>query len=644
MNKATRIFLLLLGLLVVGGLYGHFSSPTEVLAECRCSGAWCSGDRCCADCTCGEGRCFDGDYGNQWCDWFTYDVQACWPHNPNPGGGGDGDSTPPACTDVAVTGKASLTSPTASDIFDSSAAVAFSWSESGISWGKNCSGGSNTHQVVFGAIPSSDGDCGDVTSTTAACSVNSGTVTCSGSGFQPNYDYCWRVVSSNGASSVNSAWGRFSTYGSISGALKDQDTNENLKSGDQITDEGEVIIPSSSTAVVNYNKPDGTYFASEVEPGDQVICGHIFALDRPNFRYKVVDVIADVTASIISHSCVLVESYTKDVTADLVYDIFPVGWLQVFSGDIYSGAEGVSISVGIPSDENIKDPFSAYLTTEMPSGLWTQFGDGDSPKGNVFGVGDIQVANSANEDRINLDGNSAKNIDGEVTWFSVIDFIPPESAEDVTDTGLVGLDPNTVYKISASDLNDKIANSPTGSYSYSLSDSGVVVVFVTGSSEGAGDADLRISKNIQSADNERRILFIVDGGVTVSKEIGSETVSDLSQQGHIEAAFIAQDGIKFEAYSKDDGANYRKDKTIIVESPLVVASESGGSIDFDRDRGYRDTDNGEFEDNEIPAHMIRYNPIYLTKLSEQVKSVDDARYKGVAARNVTWIQWIRTTN
>ena len=122
---------------------------------------------------------------------------------------------------------------------------------------------------------------------------------------------------------------------------------------------------------------------------------------------------------------------------------------------------------------------------------------------------------------------------------------------------------------------------------------GVAVVFV--------DGDLEFENEFTTGSNDSRVVFVVDGGVTISSDVGTDVISS-STTPHIQAGIIARQGIVFESNGNDPS----DDLSIVVEGPLV---SKDGSIEFNRDRGLS---------NGYPAEVVVYNPIYLNSLKDSL--------------------------
>jgi hypothetical protein len=188
-------------------------------------------------------------------------------------------------------------------------------------------------------------------------------------------------------------------------------------------------------------------------------------------------------------------------------------------------------------------------------------------------------------------------------WPSTFSFDAPESANSVSNCdGMFGnLAAGEVYEASTSCVQDGLDNL---SGSYSVSGSGVAVVYVSGTDT------LDFEKDFVSG-NSNRILFITQGSVRYDSALGT-AAPDTSTSPSVQASVIAEQSINFESTGSQD------DTTLVVEGPLVTKD---GEVSFDRDRGLQ---------NGFPAEVVVYNPTYLVELT-------NATPAGVSSVDISWV-------
>jgi len=341
--------------------------------------------------------------------------------------------------------------------------------------------------------------------------------------------------------------------------------------------EGDVTprITSVSPAIEGNFDGSGNYTIEEAPTDTQTLCVPLPApKDKPNFKYAL-SCVNDDTSGIISGSCVSIDVPDSPSTYDLGYKLFSRGWFHIIAGDVFAGCSSCidSISLGIPAAIDILGEFKQSLV--------------ESP-GSVFANADLSIKNPSGNDKI-VDPNNkyyAKRMNDVSFWPDTFSFNAPSGASDTSDCS--NLDADSVYKVDSSCVNDAISNG-----SYQVSGDGVAVVFV--------DGDLEFENEFTTGSNDSRVVFVVDGGVTISSDVGTDVISS-STTPHIQAGIIARQGIVFESNGNDPS----DDLSIVVEGPLV---SKDGSIEFNRDRGLS---------NGYPAEVVVYNPIYLNSLKDSL--------------------------
>ena len=480
-----------------------------------------------------------------------------------------------SCTMTPISG--TISADTDANSYNLTDNVNFSWTAP--TWGICCSscGGAGFQLYVDGALVYSTGR------TTLGYLTSS-------SSFGPG-THSWYVVASNGnAGSVQSPTQVFTVVdpaGVVEGYIWDatglacsyssKDSREI-----QTSDLTGTVIPTvdSQAGTWDPSLSGKSYTVPNVTQGaNKVLCASLPApQNKPGFKYSL-SCLNNSSSGVFSTSCAYIDASSLPVRAELGYKLSSFGWYQVIDGDVFAGCSTCadSVSVGIPDSADILGGFGDNLI------------EGD---GALFANSDISIKNPDGSDRITSNpGNEYYNknmVDGDF-WSSGFSFTPPSQAEEIRNNCSSAftngnLDPNRVYKADTSCVQAAIDGVNTN---YRLARDGVVAVFVT-------DANtLTFSKNFKSESSNKRIIFITEGPVEISKDVGEAAPTD-STAANIQASIVSAESINFLSSGASD------DTTVIMEGPLVAKS---GNVDFTRDRGLQ---------NGYPAQVVRYNPLYMT--------------------------------
>jgi len=429
--------------------------------------------------------------------------------------------------------------------------------------------------------------------------------------------YYWRVATLNGSATSYSAVQSFVIPSLISGWIWDVDSfGESCSGVSKVA--GSSDINGTGTPPYVLSGPPGTWTNSSAETyqidgvtlGTKSVCATVPSTN-PNLSWRLkCNGSADVGS--IGSGCVSVDVTTGTKRVDLGYQLTSTGWYTSLDGNVFAK----SIGMGIPKDNQVLGGFDPYL------------GAGDA---SVLSSEDISVVNADDLTRIAKSDVYAKNLDVNTAdvWLSTFSFTPPEDAEEfktcsasifTTET----LDPSKTYKISADCLN-KALKKPQfqlgqGVTTYKLSSDGVAVVYVYDN-----DDELTFGEDNQlfrAEDPDRKILFVIGEEIDTifSKDLGEELDTNVSPdtRSHVEASFLTNGNIIFEAQPQQDPQVL--DYTIVVDGPIV----SSQSISFNRDKGIN---------NGYPAEVIKWDPLYLTKLADQESA------KAISGLSLTTISW-----
>lgn len=262
-----------------------------------------------------------------------------------------------------------------------------------------------------------------------------------------------------------------------------------------------------------------------------------------------------------------------------------ISWETILDGDLY--AKDVNVSVDCDADI-VGGNFAPYLLADEGMGGFARSADEISSRDNIN----------------NGEGGFAKNLDIDPDtnqksldiWLNNFEFPDVSSLDDIGNINSIA--PNKVYR----------ATTDSFSGTYNIGD-GVAVVYV--------DGDMEISGDITSTNPDSFVVFVVNGNVNISSDIGFDSLLSFTKLSpvNVKAGIIALGDITF---SSGDG---EIDMPIIVDGFLVSRSV----IRFNRDlEEYNDT---------FPAHVIKFYDkaiAQLTKLEENVLT-------GLATYDVQWI-------
>jgi hypothetical protein len=351
-------------------------------------------------------------------------------------------------------------------------------------------------------------------------------------------------------------------------------------------------IPSSGVTVNVDGTYDGTvdqdggtaytYNVADVPTGDHIL--NVSGLPTPptpgtSYELTCVNSTTSSAAGFTASS--------DPTTIHLGYKEVPAaGWFHSIDGDVFGGC----------TQDNCAESISIAIPALTAGGFADTLIDG---AGAIFANSDLSIKNPSDEDQFTSNSNKyyVKNIGGGFNASEGFRFEPPSYAIEIQDDGTGcgnvfhngDLDPTKVYRTTRGCAQGGL--NAVGNI-YRTAADGVVVIFVE--SDGP---QLQFIKDFTSQDPDRRIIFVTNSAIQFGQQVGVAN-PNTNTAPNIEAAIVTTADIEFESKGTDD------DDSIIVEGPLVSTE---GTIHFNRNRGVS---------NNYPAEIIRYNPIYLSALSE----------------------------
>ncbi|MBD3366432.1 hypothetical protein GF360_03805 [candidate division WWE3 bacterium] len=274
-----------------------------------------------------------------------------------------------------------------------------------------------------------------------------------------------------------------------------------------------------------------------------------------------------------------------NVTINLGYELTSAldGWFTVVNGGVYSGS---AITMITPETPGVYDN---YMTDDF-----------------ALSAGDLSDVESS-------DSNSAISSAPEYGYASSPLFLAIASGDlsggefaDISSTeDFSGLDPTMVYSMSASTFEDVLADiGGEGDYSGDIASDGVVVIYI--------DGDITFEEPFYSGNDNRKILLVVNGGVTFSEELGVDVPAGDASDVTIGASVFALGDINFPSVEfENEEIDDPGDTSLVLEGAFI----SGGTMNFNRNRTFNDL--GELR-NMYPGVAVHYDPAYAYYLHKQL--------------------------
>ncbi|HSX39435.1 MAG TPA: hypothetical protein VLI92_02485 [Candidatus Saccharimonadales bacterium] len=433
----------------------------------------------------------------------------------------------------------------------------------------------------------------------------------------------WWVATWNGSGQTLSAQGTFTIPALVTGYIWNS-TGLTCAAGSPSANEiqpgaiqpsgitGKVTDISSVDHAITWNPNLYTTYSYQVDgiplsASNQTICATVPSLNA-NFAWKLKCQNATQVAD-LGNGCSSVVINSGTPTINIGFDYSSIGWYTALDGDVI----GNNVNLGVPQSGQVQGGFSPYL---------------GAGKSTVIAGGTLAVADSAvpANNRVDVSGTyvTSAGTNTAAGWLNNFSFKEPTT----TITGLcnspafpaVVLDPSKIYKINSACLNGILG----GDVTYSLSADGVAVVYVWFST----DSTITFGKSghfFHTADvnKKRKILFILENvsssqpmNLVFSKDLNSGAITTATSS-LIDAAFLVSGSVNFESSTPT------LDNSVIVDGPIIAK----GGISFNRDRGIN---------NGYPSEVVKFDPLYVDKLSDQAKAAAAADNSGLSLLNVSW--------
>lgn len=300
------------------------------------------------------------------------------------------------------------------------------------------------------------------------------------------------------------------------------------------------------------------------------------------------------------------------------------GWVSAIDSDIFANIINVVVPEGSTDNSDTNQTPQGFAKTLINSSvndekhlgfIFSEVNDRSNPNVDTecpdskgFETTDVQCTN--------LGGFSYNLISGgehDSKWLESFTFKAPENSLDYTPKS-TSFKSGEIYNISIGSGGGDIL--PT---SYSITDGDSVAILYV-------DGNLEINNNF-TTNSSGRLLLVVNGSVTISKDVGTDVGSFLlSQDPNIEAGIVASGGIHFNSIGGlvEEGNN---DKPIMVSAPLI----SKESLTFARDLYH---DNNATMPAESAKSFNKY--LYLLTSLEREKSQDNLYFTGLTTYDLDW--------
>ncbi len=300
------------------------------------------------------------------------------------------------------------------------------------------------------------------------------------------------------------------------------------------------------------------------------------------------------------------------------------GWVSAIDSDIFANLLSVVVPEGPTDNSDTNQTPQGFAKTLINSSvndekhlgfIFSEVNDRSNP--NV----DTECPNSKGFETTdaqctNLGGFSYNLISGgehDSKWLESFTFKAPENSLDYIPKS-TSFKSGEIYNIGIGSGEGDIL--PT---SYSITDGDSVAILYI-------DGNLTINNNF-TTNSSGRLLLVVNGSVTISKDVGTDVGSFLlSQDPNIEAGIVASGGIYFNSIGGlvEEGNN---DKPIMVSAPLI----SKESLTFARDLYH---DNNAIMPAESAKSFNKY--LYLLSSLEREKSQDNLYFTGLTTYDLDW--------
>ena len=300
------------------------------------------------------------------------------------------------------------------------------------------------------------------------------------------------------------------------------------------------------------------------------------------------------------------------------------GWVSAIDSDIFANIINVVVPEGSTDNSDTNQTPQGFAKTLINSSvndekhlgfIFSEVNDRSNPNVDTE-CPDSKGFETTDDQCTNLGGFSYNLISGgehDSKWLESFTFKAPENSLDYTPKS-TSFKSGEIYNISIGSGGGDIL--PT---SYSITDGDSVAILYV-------DGNLEINNNF-TTNSSGRLLLVVNGSVTISKDVGTDVGSFLlSQDPNIEAGIVASGGIHFNSIGGliEEGNN---DKPIMVSAPLI----SKESLTFARDLYH---DNNATMPAESAKSFNKY--LYLLTSLEREKSIDNLYFTGLTTFDLDW--------
>lgn len=371
---------------------------------------------------------------------------------------------------------------------------------------------------------------------------------------------------------------------------------------------------ASINAAGNYSLANVTLKTS---PAVNLFCANL--TPPSGGSYKLACATSSTGTASVSGNCAQVNGATGSaVTLNMGFRLITqVRWYQTLLSDVYSnyGSGANGIYKRLPSDASpySSSPFLADISSASSDNYAT---------GIAISKGTVNVQDDGGTDK--TANNSLKNssssyknyklsaYDSKFGFGRTINFgSAPSGATNVSACGSF-FDGSSrsagVYKMTSSCFSTAMGASDK-TYNFG---GGTSVLYVTG-------GGITLGYKLQGSNNSRLVL-VVDGDITVSKNVGSAAITQATV-GDIQATLIAKGKIKFETNGT------LTDTSVVVDGAVITTTDTG-RISFERDRGANNIT--------YPGVLIRFKPKDLVDLNSLELGASTSNITGLFINDVRW--------
>ncbi|MBI4091174.1 hypothetical protein HY419_00315 [candidate division WWE3 bacterium] len=531
----------------------------------------------------------------------------------------------------------------------------FSWTDIGVAnWGTGCPANNNRYKVYLQKLANKTDVCPAIGAYSQVCDVDSLTTTCASSPLAQDSAYCWYAEADNGSQKASDFPIKFYTNLTVTGRVwlvkPGLSCDDAVKPAIEPSANDHVFENSDSSLTADIDDSTGNFSLGVLveNPGPNTLCTENLKLpaDVKGFASYKLKCVRNLSSNISGNCGNFADFASNPAGADLGYQINSKGWFQTILGDVFSNCTSCidGIIQGIPGN----DPTDTYDTQPYMIDNASNITDssfGLAVSNKIITAQDPdKVARVSYGDLGHRDYAVSNYNSTNFTWPRNIDFSPPSGAIQITNsplpTGITcsnflsvnGAEVSEVYRMDAGCFNTMMSGGPK-EYEFKNSPSaGAVVLYISG--------DITLANEL-TTNTQNRLVLVVNGSVSFSEDIGTDTISnpfsqnDASNNTAVEATIISNKSVSFPCAPNSDSSGCEgSDKTLVFGGSIISKTMDGsgtsntGDISFARDKG---------DNNNYPGEIIIYNPSDLLYLNNIELSSTRLDATGLFESSINWL-------